>query len=181
MQIYEVLKKDHQNIQLLLKQISQIEGLTETSSRKRADLLERLNTELTTHSRAEEKIFYDTLKQIEDAEEIAIESEEEHSTIESIMLELLSINPTDKHWFGKLAVLKENLDFHIEGEENEVFPLAKQLLAPEEAKMMAEAFKSLKDELTEGSLIEIALSKVAQFMPARFSRRFTEIGRRLTT
>lgn len=177
MQIYDLLKKDHQ---ALLRILEQMENTTENAVQKRKDLLVRFAEELIPHSRAEEKVLYDTLKEIPDTEEIAIESEEEHSTIELVLQELQGIAPSDKHWAGKLAVLRENVEFHIEGEESEIFSLAKELLAPEEAQMMGEAFKNLKTQVSEGSILENALSGVAQLMPPRFSRRFTELGKRLT-
>jgi hemerythrin-like domain-containing protein len=177
MQIYDVLKKDHQAVLHLLEQM---ENTSDGAVQKRRDLLTRLSEELVPHMRAEEKVLYDTLKEINETEDLVLEAEEEHSTCEMVLHELQSIEPSDKRWAAKLAVLKENLELHIEEEETEIFAQAKQVLAPEEAKMMAEAFKNLKAEVAEGGILESALNRVAQFMPPRFSKRFTEISRRLT-
>lgn len=178
MLIYDALKKDHEVMKQLLKQMH---DSSDGAVNRRRDLLEKLHDLLIPHARAEEKVLYDTLKEIEGTEDIALEGYEEHSTVESVLRELNNVDPSDPRWMAKLEVLKENLEHHVEEEENEMFERARQVLAPEEAEMMAEAFKSLKESVQNGSILQGALETVAQYMPARFASRFTDITRRLTT
>lgn len=177
MLIYETLKRDHE---LMRDILHRMEESSEGAIHRRHDLLERLHDELIPHSRAEEKVLYDTLKEIDGTHELTLEFYEEHSTAESVLRELRNINPSDERWLAKLGVLKETLDHHIDEEETRLFAMARQVLAPEEAEMMAEAFRHLKKEVKNGSLLQGALEAVASSMPARFARRFTDLSRRLT-
>lgn len=176
MLIYDILKKDHQVVLDLLKRM---EESSENAIKLRMDLLGRFRNELIPHTRAEEKVLYDTLKEINETEDIALEAYEEHHAVELILRELEAIEPSDERWKAKLNVLKENLEHHIEEEEGEMFDYAQQVLAPEEAEMMAEAFKNLKADVSEGSIVQSALEKIAEFMPARFAHRFSDFSRRI--
>ena len=176
MLIYDVLKKDHQVVKDLLEKM---EATSETASKSRKDLLEKLRTELIPHARAEERVLYNTLKDIETTKDIALEAYEEHEAAEALLRELEAMSTDDERWSAKLSVLKENLEHHIEEEEDQLFSDAKQVLAVEEAQMMAEAFKNLKAEVHDGSILQSALEAAARYMPARFVPRFTDISRRL--
>lgn len=178
MLIYDALKKDHEVLKNLLQQM---EDTSEGAVNRRRDLLQRLYDELVPHARAEEKVLYDTLKEIEGTEDIALEGYEEHSTVESLLRELQNMDPSDARWAAKLTVLKENLQHHLREEEDEMFSLARQVLAHEEAEMMTEAFQNLKKKVENGSIMQNALETVAQFMPARFAQRFSDVSKRLTT
>lgn len=174
--IYDVLKRDHA---VILDLLGKMEASTEGAVKHRMDLAARLRDEWIPHARAEETVLYDTLKEINETEDVAIELSEEHHAIELLLRELEAIDPSDLRWKAKLTVLKENLERHIKDEEQEVFDYARQVLAPEEVEMMAVAFKDLKAEVSEGSIVQSALERVARFMPARFSQRFTELARRV--
>jgi hemerythrin-like domain-containing protein len=178
MLIYDVLKKDHEGLKNLLQQLDES---TSAAIKKRRDLLERVRDEWVPHARAEEKVLYDTLKEISGTEDLALEAYEEHSTAESILRELELMDPGDDRWHAKLNVLKDTVEHHISEEESEIFDAAQQVLAEEEAEMMAEAFTNLKEQVRNGSVLQTALAAVAQYMPARFASRFTDISRRITT
>ena len=74
MLIYDVLKKDHEVVKDLLEKM---EATKETAPKSRIALLERLRNELIPHARAEEKVLYDTLKDIESTKELALEAYEQ--------------------------------------------------------------------------------------------------------
>lgn len=176
MLIYDFLKKDHEIVKQLLEQLQES---SPTAIKRRRDLLQRLHDEIIPHIRAEEKVFYEPLKDIAGMEDMVLECYEEHVTTESILRELESMDPSQDRWDAKLTVFKESFEHHVDEEEQELFNNARQVLAAEEAQMMGEAFKKLKVEVKEGSILQSTLEKVAQFMPARFSQRFTDLARRL--
>lgn len=175
MTIYDVLKRDHRQIRELTRRLQN----SSKSTYLRHDLLEELRTTLLAHSRAEEKVLYDTLKEIAGTDDLALESYEEHSVNEALLRELELVNPADERWQAKLHVFIENLEHHVVEEENETFASARQVLAPEEAVMMGQAYESLVRQLGEGSLLQSAIESVAQFMPARFSQRFTDLTKKV--
>lgn len=176
MPIYEFLKKDHEVVKQLLEQLLES---SPNATKRRRDLLQRLHDEIIPHMRAEEKVLYDPLKDISGMEDAVLDAYEEHINVESILRELETMDPSIDRWSAKVKVLKESLENHIKEEEEELFNSARQVLASDEAEMMGEAFKKLKAEVKEGSILQSTLEKVAQFMPARFSQRFADFARRL--
>lgn len=176
MLIYDALKKDHRDLQDLLKLM---ETTLEDTAALRMELLTRLRALLIPHIQAEESVLYETLKEINETEDLALEACEEHHAIELLLRELEAIEPSDGRWRAKLATLKENLDHHITQEQTEMFENARQVLAPDEARMMAEAFFRLKADIMRGSSLQNALDKITQLLPPRFSHRFSQLSRRL--
>ena len=173
MLIYDVLKKDHEDARGLLARL-----MAAVTVPEKQDLVAQLRMELIPHARAEEKIFYDTLGAFAETEDLAIEGGEDHELIEVLLDELQALGPAHEGWHMKAAGLKETIERHIEHEESVLFEHARQVLAPEEAQMMAEAFRNLKQSVSDGSYDEIAvesMAAVAKFMPARFVQRF--VGR----
>jgi hemerythrin-like domain-containing protein len=176
MLIYEALKKDHEAMRSILKDL---DVSSDAATAQRRDLVEQLRQELLPHTRSEEKVLYDTLKEISGTEELALEAYEEHAAAETLLRELSLMDPADERWHAKLKVLKETLENHLEGEEAEIFEAASQVLATEEAEMMTEAFLNLKEQIKAGSLLHTALEKIGQYMPVRFAGRFADLSRRI--
>ncbi|MNZ98441.1 hypothetical protein D3C78_1177240 [compost metagenome] len=57
------------------------------------------------------------------------EAKEEHRTVDSLVLpDLKATDPTQPEFAGRVKVVKELLEHHIEEEEKEMFPHAKKLL-----------------------------------------------------
>jgi hemerythrin-like domain-containing protein len=176
MLIYDSLKKDHSDVKSLLARLVQA-----VSAPEKHDLVATLRHEFVLHARAEQKIFYDTLKAIPETEDLAYEGEEEHELIEALLLELEEIDPETDGWQIKAMGVRETVEHHFEHEEGNLFEHARQVLGPEEAQMMAEAFRSLKQSILVGAVDEIpseSLAAVAKFMPARFAQRFADATRR---
>jgi hemerythrin superfamily protein len=156
MTIYDVLKDDHHKVKHLLEQL---EETSEGAVNRRATLINRLFTEVITHARAEEIVFYDTLKDIDAARHMALKAGEEHSTVESLLRELVILDPGGERFAAKFEVLKENLLHHIEEEEDSVFESAKLVLAPEEAEVMGDYFKEIKNQISDdGNTLNVRLS-----------------------
>ncbi len=57
------------------------------------------------------------------------EAKEEHRTVDSLVLPDLKVtDPSTPEFAGRVKVVKELLEHHIEEEETEMFPQAKKLL-----------------------------------------------------
>ncbi|HEM45424.1 MAG TPA: hypothetical protein ENO23_00095 [Alphaproteobacteria bacterium] len=52
----------------------------------------------------------------------------------------------DEHWTAKLTVLKEQVEHHVEEEEDELVKKAKKVLNKDEAETMAETFQRRKEK-----------------------------------
>jgi hemerythrin-like domain-containing protein len=166
--IYDALKEDHEVLRRILRRL---EETTSGAGNRRMELVEELREEMIAHARSEEKIFYDTLKDTEGTEDLALEGYSEHSTIESLLRELELTDPSHPRWDTKLESLRRHLEHHLEDEEVTVFECARKIITAEEAAMMAEAYVNLKAQIKNGSILQTALETIAHYMPARFSRR----------
>lgn len=119
-----MLKADHAKMQKLL---DELETTTERGVKTRAELFSTIKGELTIHELIEEEIFYPALKDHPKAKGIVLEGYEEHHVVDLLMGELEDLDVSDETWGAKAIVMKENVEHHIEEEEGEMFPKARQV------------------------------------------------------
>lgn len=157
MDIYQVLKDDHQIVKELLKKLDETD---ESSRRERISLLTELKEALLPHTRAEEQVLYEALKKsgVKEADELGFEGYEEHAVADHLILELEATDTKDKRWGALLCVLKENIEHHIEEEEGSFFKKAREAFDAKVAQEMAVNFLALKEifseELSSGDSLE---------------------------
>lgn len=128
MNAIDLLKADHERVKAILTQLSES---TERGVKKRTDLLAKLEMEITIHTRLEEEILYPAFKEAGGKEQdiMYYEAKEEHRTVDSLVLpDLKATDPGSLEFSGRVKVVKELLEHHIEEEEEEMFPQAKKLL-----------------------------------------------------
>ncbi|WP_085677714.1 MULTISPECIES: hemerythrin domain-containing protein [unclassified Pseudomonas] len=128
MNAIDLLIQDHKLVKKLLEELS---TTTERAVKKRAELLHRIEQELQIHTALEEQILYPAIKQAGGKEEAKMyyEAKEEHRTVDSLVLpDLLHTETGTVEFAGRVKVMKELLEHHIEEEESELFPTAKKLL-----------------------------------------------------
>lgn len=136
-----LLKNDHVTVKKIL---AEGDSTTERGEKTRREILERLKREITVHERCEEEVLYPALKEHDKSEEIAYEGVEEHHVVDLILGELEQTDPTDPEWGAKFTVAKENLEHHIEEEEKEMFPKARQVLSDDELEQMGARMQEIK-------------------------------------
>ena len=128
MNAIELLKADHERVKAILTQLSES---TERGVKKRTDLLQKLEMEITIHTKLEEEILYPAFKEAGGKEQAIMyyEAKEEHRTVDSLVLpDLKATDPGTPEFSGRVKVVKELLEHHIEEEETEMFPQANKLL-----------------------------------------------------
>jgi hemerythrin HHE cation binding domain-containing protein len=130
MDVYEILKEDHETVAGLLKKLDKT---SEEASENREKLFLELKTELTLHAYIEELLFYPLLKDKNESKEITLEAYEEHRLVKTLLEELDSMSKDSEEWIGKFRVLKENVEHHVEEEEGELFEKARNILSSEDA------------------------------------------------
>ena len=67
----------------------------------------------------------------EELKKIVREGVEEHAQVKTLLSELSELKGTDKVFKAKLKVLIENVEHHVEEEEDEMFPLVEDELDEE--------------------------------------------------
>ena len=144
MTIYDELKKDHDQVQEMMTRIG---GMSARATTSKLNLFEEMKAALTAHVRAEEKIFYDVIKQDKGAHDSTLEGYEEHHVADLLMREISRLPPSDEKWTAKFTVLKENVEHHVEEEEGEIWAKAREILNEAKAQELGEAFVSEKKKL----------------------------------
>ncbi len=143
-----MLKADHDKIKDLL---ARLDSTTERGVKIREELFATIKGDLTIHEIIEEEIFYPALKEHPKAKAIVLEGYEEHHVVDTVMAELEGLDVTDETWGAKATVMKENVEHHIEEEEDEMFKQARQVFDRQEledlGERMAERRVSAQQEL----------------------------------
>lgn len=152
MNAIELLKADHERVKAILTQLSES---TDRGIKKRTELLAKLEMEITIHTQLEEQILYPAFKQAggKDEAEMYYEAKEEHRTVDSLVLpDLQSTDPSTPEFAGRVKVVKELLEHHIEEEESEMFPDAEKLLGKDTLEELGEQMEAMKAEYKKARL-----------------------------
>lgn len=147
MNAIDLLKADHEKVKAILTQLSES---TDRAVKKRTDLLDKLEMEISIHTQLEEQILYPAFKAAggKDEAEMYYEAKEEHRTVDSLVLpDLKATDPTTPEFAGRVKVVKELLEHHIEEEETDMFPKAKKLLGKSKLDQLGEQMLELKATL----------------------------------
>jgi hemerythrin-like domain-containing protein len=137
-----MLKADHDKVKRLL---NQLEPTTERGVKTRAELFATLKGELTVHEVIEEEIFYPALKGHPKAKDIVLEGYQEHHVVDLLMGELEDLDVADESWGAKAMVMKENIEHHIDEEEGEMFPKARQVFDRQELEALGTRMAERKE------------------------------------
>ncbi|MFP3496245.1 hemerythrin domain-containing protein [Pseudomonas sp. SIMBA_059] len=154
MNAIDLLKADHEKVKAILTQLSES---TERGVKKRTELLDKLEMEVSIHTQLEEQILYPAFKAAggKDEAEMYYEAKEEHRTVDSLVLpDLKSTDPTSPEFAGRVKVVKELLEHHIEEEETEMFPKAKKLLGKAELEQLGEEMLVMKSSLKKSFMAQ---------------------------
>ncbi len=173
MTIYEALKKDHVKVGALLDQLV---AAAKSDDKTRSSLIQQIRDELIPHARAEEAVFYNSLREISGAKGMAFHGYAEHAEAETILRTLQVTDAMNINWTAAAEKLRDAIKHHVADEENEMIPAAQKLFLDQEAEMMGEAFEKMKPEIKKGSFLETTLDMVANMMPDRLRpamRKFT--------
>ncbi|AZF21916.1 hemerythrin domain-containing protein [Pseudomonas sp. R3-52-08] len=144
MNAIDLLKADHERVKTLLTQLSES---TERGVKKRTELLAKLEMEITVHTKLEEEILYPAFREAGGKEQDIMyhEAKEEHRTVDSLVLpDLKQTDPSSTEFSGRVKVVKELLEHHIEEEETEMFPQAKKLLGKAKLDELGEQMEAMK-------------------------------------
>jgi hemerythrin-like domain-containing protein len=116
-----LLIEDHDNVKAMFKKY---ERLTENKARadERGALAALICAELTIHAQIEEEIFYPEVRRALDDEELIDEAVVEHSSAKDLIAQLADMDAKQDLFDAKVKVLGEQIDHHVEEEQNEMFP-----------------------------------------------------------
>lgn len=140
MDIYKRLEQDHDRQKDLAARLVETSG----DSEDRRQLWADFKAEAEAHANAEEQTFYAALIENPDTQEKARHSVSEHKTASDLIEKLGDTDMSSASWLQTFQTLKEELEHHIEEEENEVFPKARSVISDDEATRLADEFETRK-------------------------------------
>lgn len=168
MKIYQALANDHQKVKELLTELI---SLKDEDVESRNELVAEIRDELIPHSRAEESIFYNSIRALDEEKKLIMHSYQEHLEAETLLRALQAADKLDMGWRATAQKLKDALEHHIEEEESEVFAAAKELFTAEEAEIMGGAFESIKPQIRDESAVKTTAEMVLNMLPIRLSNK----------
>jgi hemerythrin-like domain-containing protein len=141
--VVELIKKQHREVDQLLKQAESGDGDT-------AALLQKVSDLLLPHSEAEESFVYPKIRDLKSSEnEMVKDGVAEHHDMEAKLKELLREDPDSPGYDGKLAAFIGELRHHVEEEENDLLPVLTEKASASERESMGSRFM----QETEGRLM----------------------------
>jgi hemerythrin-like domain-containing protein len=143
MNAIDLLEKQHREVEELFEEF---EGAGEGARKTKERLCREISDRLAVHAKIEEKLFYPEAKQ-ENTEDILRESVEEHLSMKRILTDLMEGGVDDEQFTARMSVLKEQVEHHVEEEEEELFPKVRKACSKEELEDLGRRMQSMAEEL----------------------------------
>ncbi len=172
MEIYEALTKDHDQVKTLLEELVELQEHDEY----RFILIEEIRNLLVPHARAEESVFYNTLRAIKTDQELVLHGYQEHLEAETLLRTLQVMDRFDLAWRPLAAKLQAAVLQHVAQEESVFFSAAREVFSAAEAEAMGSAFEKLKPKIAEEGLVKSTVDMVINMLPPRLSDKLRSLG-----
>ncbi len=172
MDIYSVLKTDHEKVKELLNELIALDSEDDY----RNVLIDQIKSELIPHSRAEESVFYNSIRAVGSDNSKVMHSFKEHMEADALLGALQVKDKTDMDWKETAIKLKEALEHHIQEEEGKIFMEARKMFSEDEAQMMGKAFNKLKLEVKDHGFLKGSFDLIVNLMPPRFVNQLKGIN-----
>lgn len=119
-----MLTAQHREVSGMFKQF---EDMGDNAKAGKQELAARICEALILHTAIEEEIFYPAVREAaKEGDDMIDEATVEHASAKELIQQLLDMDPDDDLFDAKVKVLGEQIDHHVEEEEEEMFPQAKK-------------------------------------------------------
>ncbi|MFT4397137.1 hemerythrin domain-containing protein [Gordonia lacunae] len=131
-----ILRDEHKEIRKLFRDFkSQGDNAVKTKGK----IVDKIIEALTVHTYIENEVMYPEIrKRVPELEDDILESYEEHHVADVLVVELAALSPDAERFDAKTTVLIENVEHHIEEEEDEWFPKVREALSRKELREIGE-------------------------------------------
>jgi hemerythrin superfamily protein len=143
----ELLKKDHREVKGWFEEYEET-----TTDDEKAELSSKICLALKVHAQIEEEIFYPQAREAVANDDLLNEALVEHAGAKQLIGQIESMTVGDQLYDAKVKVLGEQINHHVEDEEEELFPQVEDCdldldelgkkMAARKAELMAEMKKS---------------------------------------
>jgi len=121
-----MLKAAHKQFRGLFRALQK----ASTTPARKGKLVEKIIELLTVHTYIENEVMYPRVRALlPDLEDDVLESYEEHHVADLLVMELVPMTWKDERFVAKATVLIENVEHHIEEEEQDWFPKVREGLS----------------------------------------------------
>jgi hemerythrin-like domain-containing protein len=152
-----LLKNDHKEIRKLFRQF---QAAGENAAKTKGEIVAKIIELLTIHTYIENEVMYpEVRKLVPDAEDDILESYEEHHVADVLCMELYGMSPDAERFDAKTTVLIENVQHHIEEEEEEWFPTVREALGRKQLQELGERLLEAKQKAPTSPAQPSALKK----------------------
>ena len=142
------LKQQHREVEKLFEMADKAE-----SDREKESIFLQIADDLAIHATLEEKIFYPAVLS-EKTDDLLQEALQEHLQAKRLLADMLDMDPADKRFEAKMKVLKEEIEHHVEEEEDEMFVKVKKEQSKEQLEELGLQMEAMWKELKDADLME---------------------------
>lgn len=143
--IFDRLIEDHDKHRDLIARIGETHG----DSDERRTLFEQYKVDANAHAAAEEETLYATILAMTDMRQDAQHSVKEHADLGMLFVELDEMDMASSGWLTRFKTLAHDYIHHIDEEEEEKFPKAREAIGAEKAVELRAEFNARKPEEVE--------------------------------
>jgi hemerythrin superfamily protein len=119
-----LLRDDHKQIKRLFREFEQA---GERATKTKGSIVAKIIEALTVHTYLENEVMYPEVRKLmPELEDDVLESYEEHHVADVLCVELSMLSPDHERFEAKTTVLIENVEHHIEEEEQDWFPKVRE-------------------------------------------------------
>ena len=156
-----MLESQHREVEHLFEEF---EGAKSTADKQQVFF--QIADKLALHAAIEEKLFYPASK-AEDTEDLLLEAAEEHLSVKRLIADLLALDAKDETFEAKVSVLKEQVEHHVEEEEDELFPKVEKALDKTILEALEQEMVATQEEiLAKGNPRDQVPSETGEAAPA---------------
>lgn len=151
-----LMKKDHKEVRALFKDFQSPKATTA----QKGKIVKKIIELLTVHTYIENEVMYPQVRKLlPDLEDDVLESYEEHHVADVLVMELSMMRPSDERFDAKTTVLIENVQHHMEEEEQDWFPKVRDGLGRKALQEMGEQLLAAKKRAPRKPMQPSALKK----------------------
>jgi hemerythrin superfamily protein len=137
----DMLEGQHREVEDLFAKLEKADR-----GERKQKLFTLIADKLAVHASIEEEAFYPAVK-AKRTEDILLESLEEHLGIKRVLSDLIDLDASDETFDAKAKVLQEQVEHHVEEEEDDLFPKVKKIFDEETLVAIAQQMAMLQEEL----------------------------------
>jgi hemerythrin superfamily protein len=148
----QLLTSDHAEVAALFKKYDKLTDANAQASDRQAHA-EQICTLLTVHATIEEEIFYPTARAAGIDASLMDEADVEHAAAKDLIAQIRAMSPEEDHYDAKVKVLGEQIEHHVEEEQDQLFPKCRA--AGMDMAELGKRMSARKDELMREAAEEI--------------------------